>query len=374
MYKAFGIINPSSRNLWVDGLQNYRPIGAFSFLGRYRVIDFPISNMSNSDIDRIQVYVNSKPRSLVEHLGTGRHYNINSKSGKLQILFTETDAGNDIYNTDISGYLQNIECIKKMHHPYVVIAPSYMVYSQDFSELINTHVASGADITMLYHQVDDAKQSCLNCNILNLNRQKGVLSIERNHGNKAKAAISMDTYVMKTELLIELIYQAAETSSMYTLSNIISARCQGENALDVRGVVHKGYFAAINDFEAYYKANMELIDIKTANTLFLNNWPIYTRTNNSSPTHYIASASIRNSVVSNGCIIEGSVENSIIGRGCVIKKGASIKNSIVLAGAVISEDTVIENQVVDKRAKILHAKELIGKADKPGYIRREDTL
>ena len=374
MYKAFGIINPSSRNLWVDGLQNYRPIGAFSFLGRYRVIDFPISNMSNSNIDRIQVYINSKPRSLVEHLGTGRHYNINSKSGKLQILFTETDAGNDIYNTDISGYLQNIECIKRMHHPYVVIAPSYMVYSQDFSELINTHVASGADITMLYHQVDDAKQSCLNCNIANLNRQKGVLSIERNHGNKTKAAISMDTYVMKTELLIELIYQAAETSSMYTLSNIINARCQGENALDVRGVAHKGYFAAINDFDAYYKANMELIDIKTANTLFLSNWPIYTRTNNSSPTHYYATANIRNSVISNGCIIEGSVENSIVGRGVVIKKGAQIKNSIVLAGAVISEDTIIENEVVDKRAKILHAKELIGKPDKPGYVRREDTL
>lgn len=373
MYKAFGIINPSSRNLWVDGLQNYRPIGAFSFLGRYRVIDFPISNMSNSDIDRIQVYVNSKPRSLVEHLGTGRHYNINSKSGKLQILFTDTDASNDIYNTDISGYMENIECIKRMHHPYVVIAPSYMVYSQNYSELINTHVDSGADITMLYHTVDNAKESCLNCNLLNLNRQKGVLSIERNHGNKAKANVSMDTYVMKTELLIELIYKAAETSSMYTLADIISAGCKAEE-LDVRGVVHKGYFAAINDFNAYYKANMELIDIKNANTLFLNNWPIYTRTNNSSPTHYYETASIRNSVVSNGCIVEGSIENSIIGRGCTIKKGAVIKNSIVLAGAVIGEDTIIENEVVDKRAKILHAKELISAADKPGYIRREDTL
>ena len=88
MYSAFGIVNSSPRNILVEGLQDYRPIGAFSFLGRYRVIDFPISNLSNSDIDRIQVYMdNNKPRSLIEHVGTGRHYNINSKSGHLQLLF-----------------------------------------------------------------------------------------------------------------------------------------------------------------------------------------------------------------------------------------------------------------------------------------------
>ena len=89
MYKAFGIVSSSGRNIYVDGMQDYRPIGAFSFLGRYRVIDFPISNMTNSNIERIQVYINNKPRSVVEHLGTGRHYNINSKSGKLQLLFSE---------------------------------------------------------------------------------------------------------------------------------------------------------------------------------------------------------------------------------------------------------------------------------------------
>ena len=108
MYKAFGIVNSSGRNIYVDGMQDYRPIGAFSFLGRYRVIDFPISNMTNSNIDRIQVYINNKPRSIVEHVGTGRHYNINSKSGKLQLLFSEHNNDNDIYNTDISCYMDNM--------------------------------------------------------------------------------------------------------------------------------------------------------------------------------------------------------------------------------------------------------------------------
>ena len=126
MYKAFGIVSSSGRNIYVDGMQDYRPIGAFSFLGRYRVIDFPISNMTNSDIDRIQVYINNKPRSVVEHLGTGRHYNINSKRGKLITLFQESNIDNGIYNTDIAAYMENLDCFDEINSEYVVIAPSYL--------------------------------------------------------------------------------------------------------------------------------------------------------------------------------------------------------------------------------------------------------
>ena len=218
MYKAFGIVNSSSRNIRVEGLEDYRPIGAFSFLGRYRMVDFPISNLSNSGIDRIQVYVKEKPRTLVSHIGTGRHYNINSKSGRLQVLFTDSDQRNNIYNTDIASYYENMECIEEMHHPYVVITPDYMVYTADFSKLIEQHIQSEADITLLYHAVDNAKDAYLNCNILNLNKQKGVLSIEPNHGNAKNRNIFMDTYIMKKDLFIELIRKAKAISSAFFLS------------------------------------------------------------------------------------------------------------------------------------------------------------
>ena len=130
MARAFGIVTSSGTHIKVEGMQDYRPIGAFSFLGRYRAIDFPISNMSNSGIDRIQVYVRRKPRSLAEHLGTGRHYNINSKRGKLQLLFSENNAENNIYNTDIAAFSENLEFIERMREPYVIIAPSYMYMQQ----------------------------------------------------------------------------------------------------------------------------------------------------------------------------------------------------------------------------------------------------
>ena len=199
MAKAFGIVNTAGNHIWVEGMQDYRPIGAFSFLGRYRVVDFPISNMSNSGIDRIQVFAGNNPRSLIEHLGSGRHYNINSKRGKVQMLFADSQSKNDIYNTDIAAFWENMYSIEKMKEEYVVIAPSYMIYTMDFNTLLHSHVESGADITLLYHSVSNANHNYLNCDFLTLNRQSGVLAIAKNRGNEAERDIFMDTYVMKKE-------------------------------------------------------------------------------------------------------------------------------------------------------------------------------
>ena len=159
MNRAFGIINFAGNHIKVDGLQDFRPVGAFSFLGRYRIIDFPISNMSNSGIDNIEVFIRRKPRSLTEHLGTGRHYNINSKRGSLNIMYTEHGQIGDIYSTDITAYMENIECLEEMPHEYVVIAPSYMVYKADYSEFLDAHIESGADISMMYHYVHVCRHS-----------------------------------------------------------------------------------------------------------------------------------------------------------------------------------------------------------------------
>ena len=198
-----------------------------------------------------------------------------------------------------------------------------------------------------------------------------MLSIEPNHGNAKNRNIFMDTYIMKKDLFIELIRKAKAISSAFPLADIIN---ELHNELDVRGVSHRGFFASITDFQSYYNANMDLIDIKAAQTLFDPEWPIYTRTNDSCPTHYYETAQIRNSVVSNGCQVEGTIENSILGRGCIIHKDAVIKNSVVLSGAEIGEGVHVENQVVDKMVKILHVKEVVSDPALPGYIKRRDIL
>ena len=230
---------------------------------------------------------------------------------------------------------------------------------------------SGADITLLYHSTDDAKEHFLNCNTVNLNKQKGVLSLEMNRGTAKNRSIFMDTYVMKKELFIDLVHRAHKESSMYSLSDIVSIVCE---ELDVRGVAHRGFFASLTDFKSYYDANISLIDFKTALSLFDPEWPIYTRTNDSCPTQYFEGANVKNSVVSNGCLIEGTIENSVVGRGCVIKKGAVIKNCVIMTDVTVEEDVHLENLVVDKHAHITHVKEVIAEPDEPAYIRRGDVL
>ena len=371
MSSVFGIINFAGNNVQVSTMQSFRPVAAFSFLGRYRIIDFPVSNMSNSGIDTIQVYARLKPRSLVEHLGTGRHYNINSKRGSLNVLFAESEDANDIYNTDIAAYIANLDVIEHMDQEYVVIAPSYMICNVNYRPYLKEHIKSGADITLMYHATKLAQTKYLNCQCLNLNRQQGVLSYERNRGSVAERNIFMDTYVMKTELFLKLVKEASALSSMYTLADIVNKAC---SELDVRAYAYEGFLAAITDFPSYYRSNIDLIDLKNAKKLFSDDWPIYTRTNDSCPTQYFAGSSVKNSVISNGCLIEGTVENSIIGRGCTVKKGAVIKNSVVNSDVIIGEDTHVENMVVDKYAQLLVGKEIVAPAEKPGYVKRGDRL
>lgn len=371
MTKAFGIVNYEGPSVNVKGLEDYRPVSAFSFLGRYRLVDFPVSNMSNSGIDHIKVLMKSNPRSLIEHLGTGRHYNINSKRGKLHILPANSMNDVDFYNNDISSYMYNMQAIEEVNQPYVVLAPAHFVYRQDFSALLDAHIESGADITMLYQKVDNAKDFYLHCDVLNLNKQKGLLSIEKNRGNRKDQNISLETYVLSKDLFVSLVKKAANISSLYWFNDIVNDEC---NELDIRGYQHKGYVACINDFKSYFTANIDLLNYKKAMELFDHNWPIYTRTNDSCPTLYHTDVDVQNSMVSNGCTIEGTVINSVIGRGVVVKKGAVVKNCVILPSVVIGENVQIENVVVDKKARITRKKELIGLPDQPLYVKRNDKI
>ena len=371
MAQAYGIVSSTGRHFKVEGLEEYRPIGAFSFLGRYRVIDFPISNLTNSGIDTIHVYVSQNPRSLADHIGHGAHYNINSKRGSLALMFNQDSKVNPVYNTNIAAYRAHLDILEGMRQEYVILTPGYMVFTQDFEKLLDEHVASGADVTMLYHKVHNAKTAHGSCYVLNINRQKGVKSIERNIGNLDDRNIFMNTYIMKNSLFIDLIKKATKVSSVYSLIDILNDL---NDELDIRGVQHKGYFASISDLKSYFDVNLELLDMKKAEELITSDWPIYTRTTDSCPAHYFAGASVRNSMVANGCLVEGTVENSVIGRGVEIRKGAVIKNCVILGHCVIGEGVHLENQVVDKYAKISHAKEIIADAEHPGYVNRNDIL
>ncbi len=371
MKNVLGIISYDDASVSVSGLDDYRPIPALSFVGRYRLIDFVLSNYTNSGIKDIQVYVKNKPRSIIEHLGSGRQYNINSKHGRLRILTGEGTVQSEAYNHDVTSFLQNLRHIENSSADMVVVAPSHMIYTANFSKAMEYHIEKGADVTVLYKTIDNANTRFINSDTLILDSNKKVLDIEKNRGKFKNRNVSLSAYIMSKELFITMVHLADNLSSFYTLRDAIQ-----EQVKDLKMFAYSvdSYVACINSLQAYFDANLELLETKEASRLFKAEWPIHTRTNDSCPTRYTKDAKVTNAFISNGCLIEGEVKNSVIGRGVVINKGVVIENSIILAEGVIGQNTTIKNSIIDKEALVTKTKELVGKTDQVIYVKRGDRI
>ncbi len=369
MIDALGIVNLESAH--IRGLGDYRSIPALSFLGRYRIIDFVLSNMVNSGIDKIKIMVDSKPRSLIEHLGTGSQYNINFKHGDIQILYPESLTETSIYYHDIFVMKEYADYIQQSNRKYVVIAPSYMISTIDYGDVIEAHEKSGADVTCVYYRANCADKHFIGCKHLVMDRQRRISAVKENVGMSEKANIFMETYVMTVDQLLKLLKQASSISPLFGLVDILG------NVLDELNVVgyqYRDYVKCINTLEEYYETNLKLADREYAKQLFREDWPIYTKTNDSTPTFYSPQAVVKGSVISNGCVVQGTVENCVLGRGVKIRRGAVVRNSVLLPYTEIGEDANVDYAVIDKYGKVLVKKDIVGTPDDIIYIKRKDRV
>ncbi len=371
MNKILGIVNIDDNTVNVSGLMDYRPLPAITFLGRYRLIDIVLSNMTNSGLSHIQVYIKNKPRSLIEHLGNGSHFNINSKKGKLHLLHGEERILSEVYNHDVTMFMQNMQFIEESRQEYVVVAPSYILYTLDYNDVLEYHKEKEADITIVYKNIETCTADCIGCDTLTLDDNKTITEFAKNRGKFKNRNISLECYVMKRTLFIEIVKKAAKTSSLYSLKDIL-AECVDEYV--IKGFSYQGQIAFVNTLDAYYEANMRLTDVKSSREFFRKDWPIHTKTNDSAPTLYTKNASVVGSSIANGCFIDGTVENSVIGRGVTIEKGAVVKNSVIAPGCYIGKDVNLDYAVVDKKAKIREVKDLVGTKQNLIYVKRRDCI
>lgn len=370
MAKALGIINIEPYYVRVEGIEDHRPISASSVLGRYRVIDFMLSNFTNSGINNIDIQVKNRPRSTIQHV-THTNYNINTKKGNMRVLYGERPVANEIYNTDISALNANLEFFEESHEPYIIMAPSHFIFIQDFRKLIEHHIHSKNDITVLYQNVSNANEDFLMCDTLELSKSKRVVEMGKNKGRHKHEKISLETYIMSKEIFKDLVANAKATSSLYYLSDILA---ESLKTLKVGAYCHNGFAACISNLKAYYKASMDIKREKELHKMINDDWPIYTATNDTCPTLYAPGSKVNNSIVGNGCVIEGSVSNCVIGRNVIIKKGAVVKDSIIMPDSLINKNVKMEKCVVDRLAIVTHVKELKGTVEEPLYIARGDRI
>jgi len=363
---CLGLINLDENEERIRELTRNRPLASIPIAGRYRIIDFILSNLTNSGVENIGVFAKAQSRSLMDHLTNGSPWELNRKVDGLRLFnFTNTDP----YLDDINNFVDNMEFLYRAKQEYVIFTSSYMVCNIDFREVVKSYIKSGCDITMVYKKVKNADSNFDDCDTLNIDDLGNVLSVGKNILNKGNSNISMNIYVMKKETLIKIINECISTGCYRKVKSYIY------NSLDklkVKSYEFKGYLACINSLKAYYKVSMDLLDYKISKELFSSERPIYAKTSDESPAKYGNNCKVKNSIIANGCLIEGTVENSILFRRVKVAKGAIIKNCIILPNNIIGENATLYNVVTDKYVIIEDNKELKGNIDTPLVVEKEE--
>lgn len=365
MKNCIGIINLDENENKIKELTRNRPLASVPIAGRYRVIDFVLSNMTNAGIDNIGIFSKNRSRSLMDHLSNGRPWDLHRKRDGLRVFnFVEEDP---VYD-DVHTFANNMEFLKYSRQEYVVLSSSYMICNVDLTEVMKYHEKSDNDVTVVYKSVNNADKSFIDCDVLNIDEESNVLSVGENIGSAKDANVNMEIFLMRKDLFIEIIYDSIKTG-LY--SKVKKCIYRNLDKLKVKAYKFDGYLACINSLDAYYKANMDLLNGRINNELFFDNGPIYTKSKDECPTKYTKDSNVVNSIIANGCYIEGHVENCIIARRVHIKKGAYLKDCIILQNSTIGNNVQLHNVITDKCANIEKNEDLRGSKNYPVVIEKD---
>lgn len=373
--KCVGLINLDDRkNSSISQLTYTRPIASTPIGARYRVIDFALSNMVNSGITNIGIFAKEKYRSLTDHLGSGKDWDLSRKKDGLFVFSPENTKNNNIYlnkKGDIYNIFANIDYIEICEEEYILIAPSYMICNIDYSKALEYHKKSGNDITVIYKNVENAQSDFEGNSTLDIDENNRIISVGSNIGVYSSANISMETYIMKREEFIEHIHNLISKGSCSYLQDFIG---EAINYLKVGAYEHTGYLKCINSVKSYFEINKELLNPEVSRELLYSTRRIFTREKNQSPTIYTESAKVENSFVATGCVIEGTVKDSILFRKVHIKEGAVVENCVIMQNCTIDENVKLSNVIFDKNVCIKKDKELKGDEDYPIIIEKNASI
>ena len=373
---ALGIIFPNNYDPLVPELVNVRMMASIPFASRYRMIDFILSSMSNCGIDNISVMVNNNYHSLMDHLGSGREWDLVRKNGGLNIFPPYSERASKRYNGRISALASLLGFLREQKEPYVVMADSSIAVNFDFNDMIRHHIETGADVSIAYkeEEIPESLRRTLDHSkgfYYTFNIQDGrITKIYVNPTEKGVQNFSMNIYVIDRELLIDMVNTAFVRGQEHFNRDVLLTQL---SKLNVQAYKYEGYMARISGIKSYFDENMKLLDDYNLDALF-SGAPIYTKIRDDNPTRYVDGAKVSNVMVADGCVIEGEVENSILFRGVQIAKGAKVKNCILMQDTVVESGASIEYLIADKNVKVSAGKEMKGADTFPLFIAKNHTV
>ncbi len=371
-----GIIFPNSFDALIPEMANIRLMASLPFASRYRLIDFVLSSMSNCDIDNVAILPSRKYHSLMDHLGSGREWDLVRKNGGLSIFPPYAESSAAVATGRVGSIAGILGFLKEQKEKYVVMADSNIAVNIDFKAMIEAHIASGADVTIAYNE-QAVPESFVKSDSVNkdfyysLTLEEGkVKKILVNPVEDGVQNLSLNIFVIDRELLIDMIGTAFMRGQIHFTRDILLNKV---NHLNIQGYKYDGYVARIWGIDSYFEENMKLLDDYNLDALFAGG-PIYTKIRDDNPTRYISGSKAANVMVADGCVIEGEVENSILFRGVKIAKGAKVKNCILMQDTVVEAGANIEYLITDKDVVVSAGKEMKGTDSYPVYITKGVTV
>ena len=373
---ALGIIFPNSYDSLVPELVAERLMASIPFAGRYRMVDFVLSSMVNAGIDNISVIVRKNYHSLMDHLGSGREWDLTRKNGGLNIVPPFAEKTVKVYNGRVEALASILDFLKDQKEKYVIMSEANLAANFDFKAMLNAHIESGADVTLAYAQ-EEIPEGLIKPFDVNkdlyytLDIEDGrVREIQINPEEPGIQNLSLNIYIIERELLISQISAAFVRGYVYFERDILAPQL---DKLNVRGYKFGGYIARISSIKSYFDENMKLLDEENLDALFGGNH-IYTKIRDDNPTRYIKGAKAKNIMAADGCIIEGEVENSVLFRGVRVGKGAKVNNCVLMQDTVIEPGVNVEYIISDKNVTITADKEIKGTDSFPVYVAKYQVV
>lgn len=368
---ALGILFPNNYDNTIPEMVTDRAMASIPFGGRYRMIDFALSSMTNSGINNVSVIVRKNYHSLMDHLGAGREWDLARRRGGLNIWPPFADKGIKLYNSRVEAIVSIIHFLEYQKERYVVLSDTNLAVNVDYKEILAEHQKSGADITMLYYKTEiPSGRRNDNCT-LTMDENGRVTQFYFNDYRPGIQNLNMNIYVMERNTLIRLIKDAASRGLINFEREVLGMHV---DELDIRALEFKGYVAHICNMKSYFDENMKLIDEKNLDALFPKNNPIYTKLRDDNPTRYLPGSKVVNSLIADGCRIEGTVENCVLFRGVVVEKGAVVKNCVLMQDTVVQADANLSCVVTDKNVTVTANKSLSGTDSYPVYVAKRHVV
>ncbi len=365
---VLGIVYSNSYDASLEALTARRTMGSVPFGGRYRLIDFPLSNMVNCGITKVGVIANSNFRSLMDHIGSGRPWDLSRKVDGLTMLppFTPTAAE----STNRIDTLDRImDFISHSKQEYVLLMDSNFVCNMDLSKLFNFHSKKNADITIgyCYGQLPKLQNQA----VIEVNDDCKVTNIGIDVKTTADVNYSANIILIRKALLERLIGDAESYAYTSFEKDILQKNVA---TLNIYGYKIEEWNCTIDSMNTYFAANMALLEKASRKELFKSDSPVYTKVRDDMPVVYGISSNCKNSLIADGCQIEGTVKNSIVFRGARVAKGAVVENSILMQDAFVSEDAKLNCVIMDKNTVITPKKVLSGDKSYPLFVGKEIVI